>query len=275
MAIITLITDFGTTDSFVGIMKGVILQINPQAAIVDISHNIDPQDAAQAAHELSACYRYFPEETVHVVVVDPGVGSDRSVLALQTPGHKFVAPDNGVLSLILQEHPKPDMVRVTNEQYFRHPVSRTFHGRDIFAPVAAHLSLGLPLAKFGQPMVPDEATVLTIPPPRLLEDGSLLGSIVSVDRFGNLITDLDPEVVRRFFPDAARKTIAFTAGKQVITGIVEIYGDVVPGQPLVLIGSRGCLEISINRGSAADLLGLGRGDNITVRPRRPDNAVQD
>jgi S-adenosylmethionine hydrolase len=275
MATITLLTDFGTTDSFVGIMKGVILQINPQATIIDISHNIDPQDVVQAAHELSACYRYFPQDTVHVVVVDPGVGSERGVLVMRAPGHTFVAPDNGVLSMVLQDHPTPELVRVTNEKYFLHPVSRTFHGRDIFAPVAAHLTLGLPLAELGGPMSPGEAIALRTAAPRLLDDGSLLGTIVSVDRFGNLITDIDPKIVQRFFPGIARKAIDFTTGKHEITGVVETYSAVGNGQPLVLIGSRGTYEISVNRGSAADLLGLGRGDNFTLRPGSPGNAAQD
>ena len=277
MAIITLLTDFGTTDSFVGIMKGVILQINPQAAIVDISHDIDPQDIAQAASEVPAYYRYFPDDTVHIVVVDPGVGSDRSVVAMRTPGHTFVAPDNGVLSMVFQEHLQMEtaIVRVTNEHYFRHPVSRTFHGRDIFAPVAAHLSLGLPLEKLGHPITPGEITTLTIPRPRLLENGSLRGSIVSVDRFGNLITDIDLETVLRYFPDVVWNSIAFTAGKRTITGIVESYSAVATGQPLVLIGSRGFLEISVNGGSAAGLLGLERGDHFTIRSGNPGNAARD
>jgi S-adenosylmethionine hydrolase len=268
MAIITLLTDFGTTDPFVGIMKGVILQINPQADIVDISHGIDPQDVVRAAHEVAYYYRYFPEDTVHIVVVDPGVGSDRAILAMRSRAQTLLAPDNGALSLVLQDHPVQELIRVTNERFFRHPVSRTFHGRDIFAPVAAHLSVGLPFAELGQSVSPGEAVVLTVPKPRQTKDGSLLGSILSVDRFGNLITDVDPDAARRFFPDTDPKNLVFIIGEQVITGVAETYDAGDPGQPLVLIGSRGCFEICVNRGSAAGLLGAGRWDRFTVRPDR-------
>lgn len=273
MAIITLLTDFGTMDSYVGIMKGVILQIHPQADIVDISHGIDPQDVVQAAHELTTYYRYFPQDTVHIVVVDPGVGSERAALAMRSHSQTFVAPDNGVLGLVVKDHPDSEMVRVTNERFFRHPVSRTFHGRDIFAPVAAHLSLGLPMAQLGQPISPDEATILAVPEPRLAPGGSLLGSIVAIDRFGNLITDLDPDTVHRFFPDAEPENILFTIGERVIAGVAETYGAVAHGQPLVLVGSRGCFEFSVNRGSAARLLGAARGDRFTVRAGGPGPGI--
>ena len=266
MAIITLLTDFGSTDCFAGIMKGVILQISPQAVIVDISHGIDPQDVFQAAHEAAYYYRYFPDDTVHVIVVDPGVGSRREVVAMRTRSHTFVAPDNGALSLILQDHPRSKLVRVTNERFFRHPVSRTFHGRDIFAPVAAHLSLGLPLSELGQPIPPSEAVALKITGPRLADDGSLHGSITAVDRFGNLITDVDPETIRRFFPQADPKDLVFTIADHVIGGVVDTYSDVGPGQSLALIGSRGRFEFSVNRGSAAGVLGIGRGERFSVRP---------
>ena len=275
MAIITLLTDFGTTDPFVGIMKGVILQINPRAEIVDISHGINPQDVLQAAHEVAYYRRYFPQDTVHLVVVDPGVGSHRAILAMRALNQTLVAPDNGVLSLVLMEQPKSDLVRVTAERYYRHPVSRTFHGRDIFAPVAAHLSLGLPLAALGQAMPPGEAMVLTIPRPRLLEDGSLRGSIVAIDRFGNLITDVDPDTVRRLFPAADQKTLVFAVHRQVITGVAGTYSAVDPGQPLVVIGSRGCFEISVNGGNAANLLEVERGDIVTVRPGHVQTARTD
>ena len=268
MAIITLLTDFGTTDSFVGIMKGVILQINPHAEIVDISHGIEPQDVAQAANEVVYYYRYFPQDTVHLVVVDPGVGSDRAVLAMRSSEQILVAPDNGALSLVFRAQPKPDLVRVTDERYFLHPVSRTFHGRDIFAPVAAHLSLGLPLTALGQPMPPGKAIVLSVSRPRLSEDGRLHGSITAIDRFGNLITDVDPDTVHRFFPDADLTALVFTIGRRDISGVAESYSVEDPGKPLVLVGSRGCFEISVNRGSAARLFGVGRGDRFTVQPGR-------
>ena len=266
MGTITLLTDFGTTDPFVGIMKGVILQVNPQARIVDISHDIAPQDVLQAAHEIAYSYRYFPEGTVHLVVVDPGVGSDRSVLALRVDTQTLLAPDNGALTRIIREHSHHEMVRVTNERYFRRPVSRTFHGRDIFAPVAAHLSKGLPLAEVGEPMQPSEAVVLPIHEPRLGSDGCLVGTITAIDRFGNLITDIDADTLGRFFPDADPRSVLFSVGNRAIAGVVETYAAVAPGELLAVIGSRGCVEFSVNSGNAAVMLGAGRGDRFTIRP---------
>ena len=266
MAIITLLTDFGTRDPFVGIMKGVILQANPNASIVDISHSIDPQDVVQAAYELEYAYRHFPDGTVHVAVVDPDVGGNRAILALQCRSQKLLAPDNGVLSLILRDHPHSTMVRVTNERYFRKPVSSTFHGRDIFAPVAAHLSLGLPLAELGEPMKPDEANRLALSEPGLQENGSLAGTITAIDRFGNLVTDVSPETLRQFFPQADPAGIEFRVGKHIIRGVMQTYGTVEPGDLLALVGSRGCYEFSVNRGNAAGRLAAGRGDRFTIRP---------
>ncbi len=275
MAIITLLTDFGTTDPFVGIMKGVILQVNPQVTIIDISHGIDPQDVMQAAYEVAAYYRHFPENTVHVIVVDPGVGSSRAILAMRTQRQMLLAPDNGVLRMVWRDDPDAEVVRVTNERLFRQPVSRTFHGRDIFAPVAAHLSLGLSLPELGQPVSPGEAADLTLCEPRLTKKGRLQGTIVSVDRFGNLITDVDPGAVGRFFPDADPKKLVFTIGGHVVAGVAETYDAVGSGQILVLIGSRGCFEFSVNRGSAAALLGAGRWDRFTIRPHSADESPPD
>jgi len=152
MSILTLLTDFGTEDAYVGMMKGVILSINPQAVIIDITHQIDPQDLIQAAYIIKSSYRYFPEGTVHLLVVDPGVGSDRAIVALEMMGHIFLAPDNGVLTLLMDEGETDSIVSVENTRYFLESVSRTFHGRDIFAPVGAHLCRGLDIKNLGSPL---------------------------------------------------------------------------------------------------------------------------
>lgn len=193
MSIITLLTDFGTEDEYVGLMKGVILSINPSAAIVDITHRIAPQNIAQAAFSLHASYRYFPDRSVHLVVVDPGVGTRRDLLVLKVRKHLFVAPDNGVLTLLLSETGIMTMVRVTNSEFFLKPVSRTFHGRDIIAPVGAHLSKGIDLRKIGEEINPTDAVRLDELQARTLENGGIIGKIVAIDHFGNLISNIESQ----------------------------------------------------------------------------------
>ena len=201
-AIITLTTDFGTDDAYVAAMKGVILEINPEATIVDISHSIEPQNISQGAFVFSTAYSYFPQDTVHLVVVDPGVGGPRRAIILETNNAIFVAPDNGVLSYVIQASvkkrlfkpalmklpPELEAFEITNSKFWRHPVSSTFHGRDIFAPVAAHVSLGKPLNELGQPIA--SVNVIALPRPRTDAVGNLVGHILHIDHFGNLITDI-------------------------------------------------------------------------------------
>ena len=198
MPIITLLTDFGTEDEYVGVMKGTILSIHPQAVIVDLTHHVSPQQVLQAAHILEASYRYFPEGTIHVIVVDPGVGTDRRIIVLKNEKHVFLAPDNGVLSLILDAGSVEFAAVVEADDFFLKPVSRTFHGRDIFAPLAAHLSKGLPLSRLGSETSPDQLNRLEIAKPYVAEDREIIGSIVGVDHFGNLITDIDGDTIRNF-----------------------------------------------------------------------------
>jgi hypothetical protein len=269
-AIITLTTDFGLEDPYVAAMKGVILTINPQVTVVDISHAVRPQAIEQGAFLLASAWPYFPRDSIHVAVVDPGVGTQRRALAVRTPAATFVGPDNGLLSPALPDevreaawsHDQPAPVRLpegyqavslTNEAYFRQPMSATFHGRDIFAPVAAHISLGVPLAELG----PQVAEVLALAPfrARRQPDGSLRGRVVHIDVFGNLVTD-----VRCKDLPAERPTVDL-AGRRIV-GLSLTYQE---GDEIVaVVGSGGYLEIAAPRASAAELLGAALGMPVLV-----------
>lgn len=261
MAIITLLTDFGLKDEYVGVLKGVILSTAPKATIVDITHGIDPQDIMGAAHALKAAYAYFPENTIHVSVVDPGVGTQRDIIAARCNGHLFLAPDNGLLAPILKVGTSVCIHRVENEQLFRHPVSRTFHGRDVFAPVAAHISKGHPLASLGAPIEQNRIQPLTTgQEPDRTRPGQIEGRVVDVDRFGNLITNIDVQDLSCFEGDR----FTFNVGGYTIDGMVETYADGENDGPAALIGSRGCIEIAIYSGNASRTLKLGKGAVIGV-----------
>jgi S-adenosylmethionine hydrolase len=272
-ATITLTTDFGLNDAYVAAMKGVILSINPEVKLVDICHTIPTQNILQAAFILSTAYPFFPPKTIHVVVVDPGVGTARRAIILRTPSADFVAPDNGVLSHILQQFsdkpaendknleqqklgPGLEAVAITEPQHWRSPVSPTFHGRDIFAPVAARLSLGLPLTDFGE--VTSSLTVLPLPQPYRAPDGSLVGYILHIDSFGNLITDIKSADL-----PPNNQTVTVEVANRLIHGLSRTYGE---GEELLaLIGSSGYLEVSLKGGSARALLGAGIGDEVKIK----------
>lgn len=256
MTVISLLTDFGTRDGYVGIMRGVILRLNPAATVLDLCHNVLPQDVAGAAFILSTAYPYFAPDTIHVVVVDPGVGSKRRAIALRTERGTFVAPDNGVLSYVLAFEACLAMVALSNPEYWLTPVSRTFHGRDVFAPVAAHISLGVPLYDLGAPV--DDPVQLPIPQPRLSSDGCIIGQVVHVDHFGNLITNVPHEML----PEGTRVGIGI-AGRS-IAGPEEAYAAAADGELLALIGSSGNLEVALRNGSAASALGTGRDTEVVV-----------
>ncbi len=275
-AIITLTTDFGLADAYVAAMKGVILGINPQAKIIDICHSIKPQNIAQAAFVLSTAYPYFPKKTVHVVVVDPGVGAERRAIILRTPLACFIAPDNGVLSYVIgQSLVKPVMgkgrvslrgktkpgadieaVAITNPKFWRSPVSATFHGRDIFAPVAAVLSLGFPPIEFGEPI--DSVWVLPLPRSSQRPDGTLVGHILHVDSFGNLIIDIKSDDLSLTAED-----ITIEVGGQLIFGLKSTYAE--GSGLLALVGSSGYLEVSLKGGSACSLLDARVGDEVKIK----------
>lgn len=260
MGIITLQTDFGIQDEYVGVLKGVILSIHPEVTIVDVTHGISPYNVVEAAYSLKFSYSYFPEGTVHLAVVDPGVGTRRAIIALQYQGHIFIAPDNGLLSLLIRESAPKAIFRVENEMLYRHPVSKTFHGRDVFAPVAAHLSKGLALESVGPPLRVNQVRDLSIKDPQTNADGELEGRIIAVDRFGNLITNIS----EKDLAPINKETMVTWVGDRRVVGLAENYAQGLSGEPLAIVGSRGCLEIAVNGGSAADLLNAGQGMAVRI-----------
>jgi len=264
MSIITLISDFGVNDEYVGVMKGVILSINPAAIIVDITHHIEPQDLIQAAYIIKHSFKYFPEGTVHVVVVDPGVGSDRAIIALEMTGHIFLAPNNGVLTLLMDEGNIGSIVRVEDSRYFLESVSRTFHGRDIFAPVAAYLSKGIGIKALGAPIDKVDLERLSVKYAGISNNGELVGAVVFIDRFGNLITNIDAKSLDKFCKACNKKRLEFRIGQNKIIGLSKSYESALPQNPLAIIGSRGYLEIAVNCASASRYFMADRGDIVTV-----------
>jgi len=249
MPIIALTTDFGSSDWFVGSMKGVILGINPQVTIVDLTHEIPAGDIRAGAFALAASYKCFPRLTVHCAVVDPGVGSERAPIAVKTSDYWFVGPDNGVLSFALAQEKVREVRRLDNDEYFRKPVSHTFHGRDIFAPAAAHLSNGVPMNSLGS----EVNEFVRVAWPQVNIDGGVThGQVIYIDRFGNCITN-----------------ISSVASNVRVAGRIEcpvkkFYQEVPSGQPLAMMGSTGFLEIAVNGGHAAKALGLKLGDVVEV-----------
>lgn len=245
---ITLLTDFGTADHYVAAMKGVILGICPEAPIVDISHEVRPFAIAQGAYLLSQAWEYFPKGTVHVAVVDPGVGSDRRAIVAQAAGHYFVGPDNGVLSMALKAAGAAKTREIKAAEYFRHPVSRTFHGRDIFAPAAAHLANGLDWERLGPPI---EAWAQL--------DSEAIGVVLHVDRFGNIVTNFHRDKVGW----VAERPFSLTISGQTVTRWCEKYSEAKPGELFALWGSGGYLEISLSCGNAATVLRVEPGRAIS------------
>lgn len=259
MPVITLTTDFGSKDWFVGTMKGVVLGIQPRASLVDITHEIPPGDIRAGAFALAASYRFFPKDTVHVVVVDPGVGSVRRGIAVQTATYCFVGPDNGVLSFALARETVKEVRALENERYFLKPVSRTFHGRDVFAPVAAHLSRGLEVRKLGPAL--KDFVKLEWPRPAFQGRG-VQGEIVYVDRFGNAISNLNAEAVQRL----GQGSLEVWCGGKRLCAVAEFYQSAPQGKAVAVVGSSGLLEVAINGGSAQTKLGLDVGTKVTVVP---------
>jgi S-adenosylmethionine hydrolase len=270
---ITLTTDFGLQDAYVASIKGVILGINPDAKLVDICHTIKPQNIAEAAFILSTVYQSFSKKTIHLVVVDPEVGTERRAIILKTPLGLFVAPDNGVLSYIIQESLaspvtekgavsirgglKPgagiEVVHINKPEFWRSPLSPTFHGRDVFAPVVALLSLGFPPIQFGEPV--SSVEMLPQPRPIIRPDGSLLGHILHIDSFGNIITNIRSEDIIQ-----QEQPVAVEVGQQLISGLCHTYAE---GSGLIaLIGSSGYLEVSLKGGNASSLLDAKVGDEV-------------
>ena len=260
--VITLTTDFGTADPFVGLMKGVILSLAPQVTIVDLSHDVPPQDIAAGALVLDTVLGYFPRGTIHVGVVDPGVGSGRTPIALQTDEALFVGPDNGLFSAVLAHQQPCQAVALTNRRYHRHPVSATFHGRDIFAPVAAHLANGVALCDLGALIEP---TIIPLPEPWSVGDALEL-HVLRIDRFGNLITDLTAPRFADWLNGAPEANVALQVGNRWIKGLVRTFTDVESGAVLAYFGSTDHLEIAVRDGHAAETLEATRETLIHLRP---------
>ena len=259
--IITLTTDFGTNDHFVGAMKGVILEIVPEAAIVDISHAVQAFDVLDGAITISQAYSYFPTGTVHVVVVDPGVGSARRPIIASSDAYHFVAPDNGVLSMVYAREERSHVRHITSDHYFRQPVSNTFHGRDIFAPVAAYLAKQVDSHKFGDEI--EDYVRFAAPKPKAAGENRMRGVVLKVDRFGNLITNVTPEDVPALF-SATSRPFKIVVGKGEITAIRNSYAEGSPGEVFGVLGSMGYLEIAANRGAAAQLTDAGKGSEVSI-----------
>ena len=258
--IITLITDFGLEDPFVGVMKGVIYSINPEAAIVDITHGIASHDILEAALAVRSSYGFFPPGTIHVAVVDPGVGTSRRPLLLVTENHCFVGPDNGLFWPVYQSVSNPLALQLTEEEYFLRPVSHTFHGRDIFAPVAAWLSKGVDPRKMGKPV--STPTELNIPGIRKIGSSKLIGTVLRVDKFGNVITNLTAEDLPP--TEGASTPYLIHIGSRRISQFRRAYAGATPGELFAIWGSSGRLEISVNQASAAILLGAHKGQEFDV-----------
>jgi S-adenosylmethionine hydrolase len=264
MAVITLLTDFGTDDEYVGQVKGVILSLCPAVTIVDITHQIDSQDITQAAFAIRCAYHYFPKGTVHLIVVDPGVGTERGLLALKLKDHFFIAPDNGVLTLLLNQAEIASLVLITNSNYYGATVSRTFHGRDIIAPVGAHIAKGLEIKELGPEVDVQSVVCLDGLRARRTENGELRGEVVSIDHFGNLITNIDSEILTESFHAGRKNRVLVKIGSNTISGLTGTYANARSKIPLALIGSRGYLEIAVNQGNAAQVLKIKKGDGVRV-----------
>jgi len=258
--LITLTTDFGVSDHFVGTIKGVILGIAPDARIVDISHSVQPFDVLDGALTISQAYTYFPSGTVHMVVIDPGVGTARRPILATTERHHFVAPDNGVLSLMYDREERLSVREVNAEHYYLQPVSNTFHARDIFSPVAAYLAKGVDPDRFGEEIT--DFVRFTAPKPKGA-NGNLRGVVLKVDRFGNLITNIAQQDVPALFQETP-PAFKITVGKREITEIKNAYALGAPGEVFGILGSMGFLEIAANRASAAQVLGVGKGTEVNV-----------
>ena len=280
-SMITLTTDFGTQDAYVSAMKGAILSIASDTRLVDISHQISPQDVMEAAFVLQGAVPYFPDGTVHLVVVDPGVGSDRQAIALRHDNQWFVGPDNGVFSLLLNQEPPDEIVVLDNPKAWRsESPSSTFHGRDIFAPAAAHLAAGASLQEVGSPI--DDMSSLRWALPMVVQH-TVEGWVAHIDRFGNCITNIRRDTIAEAFPSIDVEQLATPnaqtsfplkcyVGSTILDALHPTYASVAEGDPLMLFGSTGFLEIAVNSGHAAQLLNIRKSDSVKLLPRTTESA---
>jgi S-adenosylmethionine hydrolase len=256
--IITLTTDFGISSPYVAAMKGVLLSINPEITIVDLTHSIPPQDIGAGALALGDTSLLFPSGTMHIAVIDPGVGTSRALIYVEIAAHRFICPDNGLLTRLAERHPPTKIIRIVEEQFFRQPVSPTFHGRDIMAPVAAHLSLGLVPERLGPPLT--EVKKLCQPGVERMAN-KIQGQVVTIDSFGNLITNITRDMLAGVPQD---ESVTIRCDEHETLGIFNTYGEQPPMTLVALIGSNDCLEIAIVDDSAKIMLGVGVGAPVEV-----------
>jgi S-adenosyl-L-methionine hydrolase (adenosine-forming) len=260
-SIVTLTTDFGLQDHFVGTMKGVMIDINPEVKFVDISHAVQPFDVFDAALTVAQAYPYFPTGTVHMVIVDPGVGTARRPIVVSTEKYLFVAPDNGVLSLVYDREERLSVRTISAEHYYLQPLSNTFHGRDIFSPIAAHLSKGGDPSRMGEEVT--DYVRFSAPKPKAVGNGTLRGVVLKVDRFGNLITNITPQDLPALF-QADPPPFKIIVGQREVAQIRSAYADGAPGEVFGILGSMGFLEIAANRGAAAKLMEATKGTDVNI-----------
>jgi hypothetical protein len=259
--IITFTTDFGLTEHYVGTMKGVILNINPSVHMVDITNSVQSYDVLDGALAISQAYKYFPSAAIHLVIVDPGVGTSRRPLLVRTERHYFLAPDNGVLSFVFeQEQERLEVRHITAEHYFLQPVSNTFHGRDVFAAIAGWLSKGIESSSFGD--VVTDFVRFAAPKPKQMAPNTIKGVVLKVDKFGNMITNIRPQDLPQLFEPNANFRIII--GKAEITKMKTAYAQGTPGETFAILGSLGYLEIATNRGMAARMVGADKGSDVGV-----------
>ncbi|HKL38693.1 MAG TPA: SAM-dependent chlorinase/fluorinase [Bacteroidales bacterium] len=258
---ITLTTDFGLRDEYVGLMKGVINSINPMVPIIDLTHHITPQDVNWTSYLIYYSFLFFPPGSIHVVVVDPGVGSSRKIKLVKAADHYFLCPDNGLISKVAGFYKPEEIWDINNRRYFLDDISSTFHGRDIFAPVAGHLSVGVKPELLGNRT--NELLTFVLPEPAFTEPQTIEGNIIHVDQFGNLITNIEEQMIRRL--NIRYKDVLIEVAGQTIAGISKSYIMVGDGELLSTIGSKGLLEISVNKGNAESSLGLGKGERIRIK----------
>ncbi len=259
--VITLMTDFGLADPYVAMMKGVILSVNPHARLVDITHQVPPGAICEGARVIREAYRFFPPGTIHLGVVDPGVGSDRRPIAAEADGHAFVGPDNGLFWPVLMDAADSRIVCLQAERFFLPSVSATFHGRDVFAPVAAHLSIGVELEELGGPVTDPRPVSL---PVVQIKGESLQGQIIHVDHFGNLVSNIASEVLNRFLGSSGP---SIHVGGLRLQRVDRAYADVEEGQPLALVNSSNLLEVAVNMGRASEVVGVPEEDLIGTEVR--------
>ncbi|MGE5808493.1 MAG: S-adenosyl-l-methionine hydroxide adenosyltransferase family protein [Nitrospirota bacterium] len=265
-AIITLTTDFGTRDSFTASVKGVILKINPQAQIIDISNEISPQDVWEAAYVLKSAYSHFPKGTIHLAVVDPGVGSGRRPIIAVTESYYFVGPDNGLFSLVYHDAERLRVHHITSTHYFLPNPGPTFHGRDIFAPVAGWITKGIPSGNFGEEIT--DFARLNVPAPKVGENGAE-GRVVHIDRFGNIITDiLFKDVQTLLAGGSGASGVTVLLGGRKIKGLKRFYAEAVPGEPGAIFNSNGALEIFLFKQNARTALSVKRGEVVRLTINR-------